>query len=154
MSIRDKVVDTVGRNVILGLFEEYARSDAKFKPLYNLKDTKKLFIETRDPTEYKIAMLLVGDWTHWLELRNHPSLKPIIDGWASEMEQMLRSEAIEEMIRLSKQPGGMAAAKWLHDKAYKSEKVGKGRPATKNENANSTSHVEEKLAGVIHLVRK
>jgi hypothetical protein len=74
--------------------------------------------------------MLLGDWEHWLEVRNHVLIKPHVDKWQAELEVKLRSEAIQQMKSHAKQPGGTAAAKWLADKGYAEEGVKKavGRP--------------------------
>jgi hypothetical protein len=132
---RTKFLDGSGKRVVLQLFKEFARVDVKFKPVYTLQEWKEVFLECRDPSEYSVAMTLLGDWEHWLEVRNHPVIKPHIDKWHSELEVKLRSEAIAQMKTHAKQPGGTAAAKWLADKGYASEGVKKpvGRPKKEEE---------------------
>lgn len=132
---RTKFLDGSGKRVVLQLFKEFARVDVKFKPVYTLQEWKEVFLECRDPSEYSVAMTLLGDWEHWLEVRNHPVIKPHIDKWHSELEVKLRSEAIAQMKAHAKQPGGTAAAKWLADKGYASEGVKKpvGRPKKEEE---------------------
>lgn len=132
---RTKFLDGSGKRVILQLFKEFARVDVKFKPVYTLQEWKEVFLECRDPSEYSVAMALLGDWDHWLEVRNHPIIKPHIDKWHSELEVKLRSEAIAQMKAHAKQPGGTAAAKWLADKGYAAEGIKKpvGRPKKEEE---------------------
>ena len=132
---RTKFLDGSGKRVILQLFKEFARVDVKFKPIYTLQEWKEVFLECRDPSEYSVAMALLGDWDHWLEVRNHPVIKPHIDKWHSELEVKLRSEAIAQMKAHAKQPGGTAAAKWLADKGYATGGVKKpvGRPKKEEE---------------------
>ncbi len=111
-SIKETVKDGYGRRVVLSLFSEFAKSE--FKPLWSLyKDWKPVYLGTSDPTEYEAAMLLIGDYEHWLLIRNHPKIKPIIDKWQMEMEVKLRSEAVRQMMKHSKSQNGAAAAKWL-----------------------------------------
>jgi len=127
---RTKFLDGSGKRVILQLFKEFARPDVKFKPVYTLQEWKDVFLDCRDPSEYQPAQLLLGDWEHWLDVRNHPLIKPHVDKWQSELEVKLRSEAIQQMKSHAKQPGGTAAAKWLADKGYAEEGIKKavGRP--------------------------
>ena len=153
MTIREKVVDGSGKNVIVGLFKEFSRVDVKFEPIYTLKQVKQMFLEARDPSEYKAAMSIVGDWEHWLMLRNHPNIKSHVDKWQEELAIKLRSEAISNLISHSKQPGGTAAAKWLADKGYADSETKQrvGRPNKELEEPD-TSHVESKLAPVLALI--
>lgn len=127
---RTKFLDGSGKRVILQLFKEFARPDVKFKPVYTLQQWKEVFLDCRDPSEYLPAQTLLGDWEHWLEVRNHALIKPHVDKWQAELEVKLRSEAIQQIKNHAKQPGGTAAAKWLADKGYASEAVKKpvGRP--------------------------
>ena len=127
---RTKFLDGSGKRVILQLFKEFARPDVKFKPVYTLQEWKDVFLDCRDPSEYQPAQMLLGDWEHWLEVRNHVLIKPHVDKWQAELEVKLRSEAITQMKSHAKQPGGTAAAKWLANKGYAGEGVKKavGRP--------------------------
>lgn len=127
---KTKFLDGSGKRVVLGLFKEFARPDVKFKPVYELSFWKEMFLECRDPSEYRPAMELLGDWEHWQEVRNHPIIKPHVDKWQAELEVKLRSEAIAQMKQHAKLPGGTAAAKWLADKGYASAEPKKpvGRP--------------------------
>jgi hypothetical protein len=132
---RTKFLDGSGKRVILQLFKEFARPDVKFKPVYTLQQWKEVFLDCRDPSEYSPAQALLGDWEHWLEVRNHPLVKPHVDKWQAELEVKLRSEAIGQMKVHAKQPGGTAAAKWLADKGYAEEAAKKpvGRPKKEEE---------------------
>ena len=127
---RTKFLDGSGKRVILQLFKEFARVDVKFKPIFTLQEWKEVFLELRDPTEYTVAMALLGDWDHWQEVRNHPIIKQHVDKWQEELAVKLRSEAIKQMKDHAKQPGGTSAAKWLAEKGYAEEGTKKavGRP--------------------------
>ena len=116
-SIREKVVDSYGRRIVLSLFSEYVRTD--FTPLWSLhKDWRPIFLEVSDPTEYETAMRLIGDWEHYQAIRNHSKLKPIFDKWAKEVEVKLRSQSILKMVRHAGSPNGAAAAKWLAEGGF------------------------------------
>jgi len=130
MTDRTKFLDGSGKRVILGLFKEFARVDVKFKPIYTLQECKDVFLDCRDPSEYSVAMTLLGDWEHWQEVRNHPIIKPHVDKWQAELAVKLQSEAIAQIKQHAKLPGGTAAAKWLAEKGYVDGGVKKpvGRP--------------------------
>ena len=116
-SIKGKVVDSYGRRVVLSLFSEFVRTD--FTPIWSLhNDWKPIYLDVADPTEYETAMRLIGDYDHWLLIRNHPKIKPIIDKWAKEVEVKIRSEAIKQMTKHAKQPNGAAAAKWIAEGTF------------------------------------
>ena len=128
MTDKSKYLDAKGKRVILGLFKEFARPDVKFKPVYTIQEWHDVFMDCRDPSEYSAAMMLLGDWEHWLEVRNHPMIKQHVDKWHKELEIKLRSEAIAQMRSHAKQQGGTAAAKWLAEKGYEQDKKTVGRP--------------------------
>jgi hypothetical protein len=141
-----KFLDRSGKRVVLGLFKEFARPDVKFRPVYNLKEVKQLFMEAKDPSEYEAAMRIVGCWEHWNEIRNHPLIKQHVDKWQAELAVLLRSEAIKQMQVHAKQPGGTAAAKWLADKGYAEEVKKVGRPR-KEEELPEDSVISKRIAG-------
>ena len=146
---RTKFLDGSGKRVVLQLFKEFARPDVKFKPVYTLQEWKDVFLDCRDPSGYAPAMALLGDWEHWLEVRNHALIKPHVDKWQAELEVKLRSEAIQQMKVHAKQPGGTAAAKWLADKGYAQEGLKKpvGRPKKEEEVVTpSTSRIAGDIA--------
>jgi hypothetical protein len=143
---RTKFLDGSGKRVILQLFKEFARPDVKFKPMYTLQEWKEVFLDCRDPSEYQPAQLLLGDWEHWQEVRNHILIKPHVDKWQAELEVKLRSEAIQQMKSHAKQPGGTAAAKWLADKGYAEEGVKKAVGRPKKEEV-VLPHMPSRIAG-------
>lgn len=118
--------DVLGRRLTIGLFKETNVQKEKTPP-FSLEDWRKVYVETRDPSEYKAAMALIGDWDHWLYLRESSVIKPYVDAWAVEMDALLKSEAMDALQALAKSPGGAAAAKWLAEGQYK-EKKAVGRP--------------------------
>ena len=105
MTDRTKFLDGSSKRVVLGLFKEFARCDVKFKPVFTLQEVKELFLDCRDPSEYSVAMELLGDWEHWLEVRNHVLIKPHVDKWQAELAVKLRSEAIMQMKQHAKKTG-------------------------------------------------
>lgn len=116
--IKSIVTDGYGRRLVVNIFKETARTDVKFEPPFSLKEWKRIYLEVADPTEYKTAQYLIGDWDHYQEIRNHPKHKETFDAWAKELEIALRSEAVVNMIEHAKRPGGAVAAKWLAEGAY------------------------------------
>ena len=124
--------DTMNRMKSIGLFKETNPLPDKYEAPFTLDEWHDVYIECRDPSEYKPAMTLIGDWPHWQLLRNNSTLKPIMDVWAEELDAVLKSEAIEALQNLAKSPSGSAAAKWLAEHQYK-EKKPIGRPKKEKE---------------------
>jgi hypothetical protein len=146
---REKFRDSTGRRLTTGLFEETAQVSAVVPP-FKLSDWHDTYMEVRDPSEYKAAMALVGDWDHWAYLRSNSVLKPIFDTWADELEAMLRSEALEALTALAKTPGGTAAAKWLAESQWK-EKKAVGRPKKAKEEEPMDKDAEKVLKDATRL---
>jgi hypothetical protein len=142
--IKDVVVDTYGRKVVLSLFSDFKRPDSKFEPMFSLQSWKDIFMECSDPTEYSAAMRCIGDWDHWTAIRNHPRVKPIIDGWHKEMEIKLRSEAFKAMVVHSRDKGGSPAARWLAEGGFAKDVL--GRKNTKKEEQEVRDHIADSLA--------
>lgn len=129
--------DSQNRRRTLTLFGEHAKWDKKtesykYYPLYSLRESpmnhfqgetlpsaKEIYIETRDPTEYKAAILLVGSWEHWEQMRQNKTLAKHFDEWHRELQIIMRSEAIEKAKEISKGDGAaaLAAAKYLDKEA-------------------------------------
>lgn len=145
---KSKFIDGGGKRVTVGLFKEFGRPDMKFKPWASLEDWKQVFLDCRDPTEYKAAMTLVGDWGHWQDIRNHPTIKPHVDRWHEELAVKLQSEAVVAMVGHAKQQGGTAAAKWLAERGWAVEGSKKpvGRPKKEPEGVDSDA-VEKRVVG-------
>jgi hypothetical protein len=88
------------------------------------------YVALRDPSEYKAAMRFAGSWAAWVAMREkHAST---LDLWASEVDALLRSEAIEAIKAHAQAPGGTAAAKWLAEGQWK-PKGAVGRPKKEKE---------------------
>ena len=117
----------MGRKMSIGLFKETNPQPETIDAPFSIHDWHTVYIECHDPSEYKPAMALVGDWEHWQFLRGNSTLKPIMDLWAEELDAMLKSEALEALQELSKGPSGSSAAKWLAEQQYKVKKA-PGRP--------------------------
>ncbi len=129
---RDIFRDKMGRKMSIGLFKETSVQADIIEPAFSLEDWHKVYIECHDPSEYKPAMALVGNWEHWLFIRNNVTIKPIMDLWADELDALLKSEALENLQALAASPSGASAAKWLAEQQYK-EKKPIGRPKKEKE---------------------
>lgn len=127
--------DTMGRPLTQGLFLEIGY-DTKYA-VFTLDDEdktyngvvypslKKLYLACEDPTEYKFAKQYLLNWQHWKRLNANKVLKEYFDEWREELEIMLRSEGVANILELTAD-GNFQAAKWLADRGW--EKRGAGRP--------------------------
>lgn len=127
---RDKLFDGFAKPIVTGLFEELYdhRTDGKFV-LFKLADWKKTYLEMRDPTEYKTAMRLIGNWEHWHKMLKNPKFKAHVEKWREELKVLLEAEAIQS-IREQAKAGNVNAAKFMAKHEYKdtAPKRGPGRP--------------------------
>jgi hypothetical protein len=107
------LLDTTGRKLTSGLFEELADSDSAIKPVFKLAEWRKMYVEIADPTDYEAARVLIGSWEHWQALAANPRFAAHLKEWRAEVEVKLRSEAIAALVKQSQDIKGTAAAKWL-----------------------------------------
>jgi hypothetical protein len=134
--------DSIGRYMTGALVrEQYQPNHVKFKPIFTIKDydhdglisMKRVYMEEADPTEYRPAMKLFGDWGHWQKFLTLEWFKPIVESWREELEIKLRSDAIKGIVSMSKQenPTGLNAMKFLANKEYVPDEKKRGRPSKK-----------------------
>lgn len=128
--------DSVGRWRTKSLFYEandYQIKDAIFtlgdeditvkgKKLISLR---KRFVESDDPTGYKISKEFLGGYSHWDAICKS-SLKGEVEKWQDELEVRLRSMGLAQAIASTKN-GNFNAAKFLIEKGW-SKRVA-GRPS-------------------------
>ena len=129
--------DSTGKKLTAGLFEELADPATAAKPVFKLSDWRKTYVEIADPTDYQAAMVLIGNWEHWLALMKCPGFVEELEKWKEEVDTKLKSEAVSELIKQSKTDKGTAAARWLAEHGYVDKK--RGRPAKKKEEAGDDS---------------
>lgn len=113
---KHKLVDSTGRRLTTGLFEELADNPAT--AVFTLREWRKVYIDVADPTDYQAALCLIGDWDHWNLVAESPSFRACLERWRREVEIKLRSQAILEMVKQSRSPKGTQAAKWLAEAGF------------------------------------
>ena len=138
--LKKKMIDGKGGYMTQGLFLEidYNYDNA----IYTLKDKhyttkgkkyyslKQLYLEIEDVVEYEFANTYLLGWGHWQRICNNKRLLSFIETWREELELKIRSHAIKDIIDASADEKGFQAMKWLADKGWGKNKV--GRP-TKDE---------------------
>src|SRR5687768_13836907 len=60
----------------------------------------KAYVESRDPTGYKVAMELLGDYNHWTALMSCRWFVAAKEIWDREMDAALTSEAMQKIHQL------------------------------------------------------
>lgn len=112
------LVDSTGRKLTTGLFEELADPGSAAKPVFKLSDWRATYVAVADPTDYRAAMVLIGNWEHWQALLTSKPFVEHLEQWRREVEVLLRSEAIVELVKQSKGSKGTMAAKWLAEAGF------------------------------------
>ena len=126
--------DVIGNFRTLSLFYETNITD--LEPLFTLKDDdytvgeatymsmKQIYLSFDDPTEWEFVQSVFGNWRHWQKILGNKRLRSYIDQWRMELEIKLRSQAVRNMVKHSKQRD--SAAKWLAEGTWKGKR---GRPS-------------------------
>ena len=145
---KSKLKDTMGRPLTQGLFLEIGYNTQY--AVYTLEDEdklykgvmypslKKLYLAAGDPTEYMFAKANLLNWQHWRRLNDNKVLCAYFDDWREELEVMLRSEAIQGIIDDTANDGSFQAKKWLADRGWVKEKV--GRPSKQERERETRIH--------------
>jgi hypothetical protein len=125
--------DSLGRRLTTGLFQELADPLTKSKPVFKLVDWREVYIDIADPTDYKAAMELIGDWEHWKMLVANPVFNSHLEEWRAEVVTKIKSQAIVNLRTLALSPQGTAAAKYLAEHGYLPKKSTKKKEAKQEE---------------------
>ena len=131
--------DVMGRYRTESLFLETKRNN-KYDSYFTLahEDKKghlsmrRKYLEISDPTEYQVAMQLLGDYKHWQALASRKWFKDHLDQWRIELDDKLQSEAVatlREIARSTKAGGRVQAARLLLDKPWEAKNRLRGRPS-------------------------
>lgn len=133
---KSKLTDANGIPMTQGLFLEMGYNTDL--AVFTLKDRdhdykghiypslKKLYLEESDPTEYLFASKYLLGYQHWKRLVNNKMLYKHIEEWREELEIKLRAEAVRALINMtSSENGNFQAAKFLADRGWDRNKVGR-----------------------------
>lgn len=87
---------------------------------------KLLYLAEGDPTEYLFADKYLLGWQHWKRICANKLLYRWIKDWREELEIKLRAEAVRALINMtSSENGNFQAAKFLADRGWDKNKVGR-----------------------------
>jgi hypothetical protein len=91
------------------------------------------YMEIADPTEYQVAIQLLGSWDHWQALCASKWFKELVGGWREELKIRMASERYWEMRSVAEMaagtPQGIQATKWLSEQYGEKPKPKRGRPS-------------------------
>ncbi len=119
----------------------------------------KEYVKYRDPTGYKVATKLLGDYQHWIALNACTWFKAAREMWDEELDQILKEEAFRKIreLMVDGQPAQqLAAAKYLANAEHRREaKGGKGRPSKEaiEKETRRVAAVERELADDFQRIR-
>lgn len=123
---KSKLVDPENnRRLTAALFEE-TNVTPRIAPLFSLEEWGKVYVEIADPTDYKAAMMLLGNWEHWKMIVENQSVLPYVERWREEVTVKLKSEAVANIRKLSTSKD--AAAKTMMLGEWDKPARGRGRP--------------------------
>ena len=116
------------RRLTAALFVE-TNVTPRIAPLFSLEEWGKTYVAIADPTDYRAAMHLLGNWEHWKMIVDNQTISPYVEGWREEVRTKLRSEAIASIRALAKTKDSAAKALYDIDRPTKP----RGRPVKEKE---------------------
>lgn len=132
---KDQMKDSRGYPLTQSLFLEINYSDYAIWTFndepkeYNGKiypSLRQYYMDIADPTEYQFAKQCTLGWDHWKRLSSSDLVRKEVMQWREELEVALRSEGVMAIIDATAQEGGnFQAAKWLTEKGWEKNKVGR-----------------------------
>ena len=120
------------------LFFETTLAD-KSSVVYTLKDQDhegfrslyRLYIETKDPTEYRFATQYLDGWEHWTMLCECPWFRPYVARWREELYLLIASESLARIMAEAKTSSkeSFTANRYLLERGWEPKESSKrGRP--------------------------
>lgn len=153
----DRYKNANGVYFLKELFFEYARDRAN--AIYTLKDEdhtdesgkpyrslRRLYLESKDPTEYRFAKENLYGWEHWQILSNCTWMQPFVSKWRDELNVLIRSEALATVIKKasSTDKEALQAAKYIEDQFGEGKaKNSRGRPSKAEVHTRATELARE-----------
>lgn len=145
---------------------ELGETDKAIDPPFTLYKDKpnrinfgKEYVAREDPTGYKVAMEVLGDYRLWTVLMKSKWFQTAKKMWDEELEAKLASKAIEKIQELMEHglpAQQLAAAKYLANKEYnRDSKATKGRPSNAQiaEAAREEAAIDKQLAADFERIR-
>ena len=149
----DQLRDSRGYPLTQSLFLEINYNDYAVFTLndedkeYNGKtypSLRKYYLDIADPTEYQFAKQCLLGWDHWKRICDNKDIAKEVDKWRDELEVALRSEGILAIVDATTTEGGnFQAAKWLADKGWEKQRVGRPSKADLDREKRINQRVED-----------
>ena len=131
--------DSQGRFRTQSLFWESRHPD--MKPVFTMKKREhegcismyEKYMDIADPTEYQVAIRLLGSHDHWNKLCGLPWFEEMVTEWRNELKVRMASERYWEMKNVAETcagtPQGIQATKWLAEQYGERPVSKRGRPS-------------------------
>ena len=161
---KKRLKDTSGRPLTQSLFLEIGYDEDK--AIFTFKDEdheykgntyyslKRLYLEMEDPTEYEFANTYLLGWQHWKRLKANKILAKHFAEWEEELELRLRAQGIRAAIDQAAEDKGFQAAKWLADKGWQKNSVGRPSKHDKLREERMQAKLDDEFsADVVRLMR-
>ena len=149
----DQLRDSRGYPLTQSLFLEINYNDYAVFTLndeakeYNGKmypSLRQYYLDIADPTEYQFAKQCLLGWDHWKRICDNKDIAKEVDKWRDELEVALRSEGILAIVDATTTEGGnFQAAKWLADKGWEKQRVGRPSKADLDREKRINQRVED-----------
>lgn len=134
---KSKLIDPENnRRLTAALFTE-TNVTPRIVPLFSLEEWGKTYVDIADPTDYKAAMVLLGNWEHWKMIVENQSIAPYVERWRDEVATKLKSEAIANIRKLSTTKDSAAKSMMLGEW----DKPKRGRPPKEQKVEPLPSHI-------------
>ena len=155
--------DSQGRWRTQSLFHESSYSSSSpDAPLYTMKPEdlppshlyptglpsfSRLYLELRDPWEYKQATTLMGGWEHWQVLCESKWFSDYILPLREELEIKLRSEGAIKVAEImnSESRNTLVAAKYMADGLFRERKAGRPSKAAITAEARKQAELQRRV---------
>lgn len=142
--LRPEVVDSSGvsrrRYRTRSLFTDYSSEG-----LWSLEEFKQKYLSIADPTEYRVALQLLGSWKHWKKLSRQRFLSGLLREVRAELKVALRSAAVQRLLSTE----NVAAVKLIAtediDFLTPAPKQGVGRPRKQEDALDETDDIQSDL---------
>lgn len=109
------------------------------------------YMEICDPTEYQVAIRLLGSWDHWAALCSAKWFQEYVNDWRAELKIKMESDRYFEMKGVSedaskgRENAAVQATKWLAERYTPVERKAKrGRPSKEEKAAHLTQVARDK----------
>lgn len=113
---------------------------------------KKAYLAMEDVIEYDFATKYFSDWEQWQRISNNKIILPFILEWRNELDLKLRSRAFKQILDTTRTENGMVAKKWIADKGWIKNEVGRPTRADRmQEKAYKAKVKDEYSADIVRL---